>query len=123
MEPHILSISEIIDSERSGYLSAEKQFHPTFSSFWAKLSYEKLFLALSEISGLLGDKFATHDQYFRHNRDNLPLTLQMHLSKIPNISHCFFIAFFGIYIKSWAFSKKKKKASYLLTLKDVVIKC
>ena len=63
--------------------SGEKYFYPTFSWFWAKLSQKKLFLIKSEISGLLVNTLTGNYEYSRSNRENLPLPIQIKLSKKP----------------------------------------
>ena len=45
--------SERVNESQKLPKSTEKYFYPTFWSFWAKLSQEKLFLIRSKISGLL----------------------------------------------------------------------
>ena len=62
---------------------AEKHFNPTFSSLWAKLSYKKLLLVRSEVLGLLVDTLTANYEYSRSNGENLPLPIQMQLSKNP----------------------------------------
>ena len=113
-EPHSLSTSEIIDSERRGYSNAlrsffwkpfrsqrvnesqklkEKQFYPTFSSFWAKMSWKKSFLVRSDILGLLVNTFTADNEYFRNNREIFLLPIYMQLSQKPTTFCCFLIAF------------------------------
>ena len=75
--------SEHVNESQKLLKSAEKYFYPTFSLFWAKLSQEKLFLIRSDISGLLVDTLTANYQYSRSNRENLPLPIQMKLSKKP----------------------------------------
>ena len=45
--------SEHVNESQKLLQYAEKKFYPTYSSFWAKLSYKRLFLIRSEILGLL----------------------------------------------------------------------
>ena len=45
-------------------------------------------LARSEILGLLINTFTTDDKYFCHKRKNLPLPIQMQLSKKPVAFSC-----------------------------------
>ena len=52
---------------------AEKNFYPTFSSFWAKLSEKRLFLIRSENLGLLDNTLTANSEFFSINRENLPL--------------------------------------------------
>ena len=63
--------------------SAEKYLGPTFPLFWAKLSQENLFVKRSEISGLLVNTLTANYDYSRSNRENLPLPIQIKLSKKP----------------------------------------
>ena len=63
--------------------SAEKYFYRTFPSFWAKLSEEKLFLIISEISGLLVNTLTGNCEFSRSNREHLPLPIQIKWSKKP----------------------------------------
>ena len=63
--------------------STEKYFYPTFSSVLAKLSYKKLSLIRSETLELLINKFTGNYEYSRSNRQNLPLPIQIKLSKNP----------------------------------------
>ena len=53
--------------------SAEKNFYPIFSSFWAKLSEKKLFLIRSEILGRLDNTLTANYEYSRINSENLQL--------------------------------------------------
>ena len=46
-------------------------------------------------------------EYSRHNTDNLPLPIQMQLSKKKQIYFAAFCCFFRIYIKFWTFWTKK----------------
>ena len=65
--------SERVNESQKLLQSAEKNFYPTFSSFWAKLSYKKLFLIRSEILGLLDNMLTPNDEYSRINSENVPL--------------------------------------------------
>ena len=62
---------------------AENNFDSIFSSFWSKLGQTKLFLIGSEILGLLDDTLTVNYEYSRSNRENLPLPVQIKLSKKP----------------------------------------
>ena len=53
--------------------SAEKNFYPTFWSWWAKLSSKKLFPIGSEILGQLDKTLTPNYEYSRIIRENLPL--------------------------------------------------
>ena len=61
--------------------SAEKHFYYTFSSLLDKLSQEKLFLIRFEISGLPVNTLSANCEFSRSNRENLPLPIQIKLSK------------------------------------------
>ena len=61
--------------------SAKKYFYPTFSSFWPKLSLRKLFLIRSEIFALLINTLTANYEYSDSNRENLPLQIQIKVSK------------------------------------------
>ena len=52
---------------------AEKNFYPTLSSFWAELTYKRLFLIRSEILGLADNMLTANYEYSRIDRENLPL--------------------------------------------------
>ena len=65
--------SERVNESRKLLQYAEKNFYPTFSSFWAKLSQKRLFLIRSEILGLLDDTLTANYEYSRISRENLPL--------------------------------------------------
>ena len=69
--------SERVSESQKLPKSAEKYFYPTFSSFWAKLSQQKLFLIRSEILGLLVITLTANYEYSRSNRENLPLPIQL----------------------------------------------
>ena len=79
--------------------SWEKYFSPTFSAFWAKLRFKNLFLIGLEIFWLFVDKLTANCEYSRTNRENLPLVIQIKLSKKPYSFLLYFLTFFGIYIK------------------------
>ena len=52
------------------------------------------------------DTLTADDEYFRHNRKNLPLTIQMQLSKKPKIFCCLFMAFLESTLNFKHFEKK-----------------
>ena len=58
-----------------------------------KLSQKKLFLTRSEILGLLVNTLTADYEYSRGNRENLPLQIQIKLSKKPLIFCGIFFAF------------------------------
>ena len=65
--------SEPIKDTKKLVRSAEKNFYPTFSTFWAKVNSKKLFSIGSEILGLLDNTLTPNYEYSRINRENLPL--------------------------------------------------
>ena len=65
--------SERVNDSQKLLQYAEKNSYPTFSSFWAKLSYKKFFSIKSEILGLLDNTMNANYEYSRINRENLPL--------------------------------------------------
>ena len=73
--------SEPVNESQKLLKSAEKYFYPIFSSFWAKSNLENLFLIRSQILGLLFNTLTATYQYSRSNRENLPLNIQIKLSK------------------------------------------
>ena len=75
--------SERVNESQKLLQYAEKNFYPTFSSFWATLSYKRLFLIRSESLGLLDNTLTANYEYSRINRENLPLPNQAKLSKKP----------------------------------------
>ena len=83
--------SERVNESQNLLKSAEKDFYPNLSSFWAKLSYEKLFLLKSDISGLFVNTLTANLRYSHSNRETLRLPIQTKLSKKPSIfSEIFF---------------------------------
>ena len=76
--------------------SAEKYFYHTFSLFSAKLGYRKLFFIRSETLGLLVNKLTANYEYSRTNRENLPLPIQIKLSKKPSV----FCSIFFVFLES-----------------------
>ena len=103
--------SERVNESQKLLQYAEKNFYPTFSSFWAKLSYKRLFLIRSEILGLFDNTLTANYEYSRIKRENLPLPNYTKLSKKPSIflRHCFCI--FRIRIKFPMFWKKSQPHS------------
>ena len=65
--------SERVNESQKLLQSAEKNFYPTFSSFWAKLSQKKLFLIRAEILGLLDNTLTANYEYSGIKSENLPL--------------------------------------------------
>ena len=64
--------SERVNESQKNLKSAKKDFYPTFSLFWAKMSYKKLFLIRYEILGLPVNTMTANYEYSRSNRENLP---------------------------------------------------
>ena len=119
--------SEPVNYSQKLLKSAEKYFDPTFSSFWAKFSLKKLFSITPDSLGLLNETLTGNYEYSRRNSENLPLLIQIKLSKNPSLLSIIVIKFF---ISKWNFecSEKKKKKSFigqlflkLLTPKNVLI--
>ena len=75
--------SERVNSSKKVLKSAEKYFYTTLSSFSAKLSEPKFFSIRSEILGLLVNTLNVNYQHSRSNRENLPVPIQIKLSKKP----------------------------------------
>ena len=105
--------------------STEKNFYPTFSSVLAKLSYKKLILIRSEILELLLNKFTGNYKYSRSNRQNLPLPIEIKISKKHKFFCCIFLAF-QEFTLNFQCSKTEKSLIRqvflkLLTPKDVLI--
>ena len=89
--------------------SAEKYFFPTFSSFWGKLSLEKLFLIRSEILALLVNTLNGNYEYSPSNRENLQLQIQIKLSQEPQTFLLYFLLIFWIYIKLPTFLNRDER--------------
>ena len=73
--------SERVNETQKLLKSAENYFYPTFSLFWTKSSWKKLFSTRSEILGLLDNTLTGNYEYSRTNRENLPWPIQIKLSK------------------------------------------
>ena len=65
--------SERVNESQKLLQYPDKNFYPTFLSFWAKLNKKRLFLIRSEILGLLDNTMTANYQYPRINRENLPV--------------------------------------------------
>ena len=101
--------SEHINESLNLLKSAEKYFHPTFSSVWVNLDYKKLFLIRPEILGRPVNTLTSYYDYSRSNRDKLRLRVQM---QIPGKLQAFFrflIAFLESALNVEHFEKKKNK--------------
>ena len=57
-------------------------------------------------------------EYSRHNRDNLPLPIQMQLSQKPNTFCCFFIAFLESKLNFEHFEEKNEPHS--LSISEII---
>ena len=83
-----------------------------------------MFLVSSEIFGLLVNALTADDEYSRHNMENVPLPIQMQLSKTPKTFYCNFLEFLESRLSFEHFEKKNEPLGYkipkLLTPKDVV---
>ena len=118
--------SERVNESEKLLKSAERYFFSIFSSFREKLSFKKLFLIRSETLGLLVNTLTANYEYSRGNRENLPLQIQIQLSKKPLIFCSFFFAFLESAL-NFQCSEKKKMSLIgpvflkILTPKDVLI--
>ena len=97
--------SEPVDESQKLLKSAEKYLYGNFPSFSAKLSEKKLFLIGCEILGLLYNTLPRNYQYSRINRENLPLLIQIKLSKKPEIFCCIFFEFLDTLLNFQYFEK------------------
>ena len=75
--------SEHVNESQKLLNSAEKYLYPTISLFRGKLSYKELLLMRSEFLGLLLNTLTANYEYSRSNRENLPLPIQIKLTKKP----------------------------------------
>ena len=87
--------SESVNESKKFLESTEKYFYPTFSSFWAKLSQKKLFLIRSKILGLFDNTLIPNYEYFRSNRENLHIPIEIKLSEKLSIFWGIFFLFLG----------------------------
>ena len=83
----------------------QKYFSATWSLFLANLSWKKLVLVISEILGLVVNTFISNCEYYRSNRDDLPLPVQMLLYRKQK-RFFGFIGFFDSALNFWYFEKK-----------------
>ena len=60
-------VAVLLRVSKSVEVCRETLLKPILSSFWAKFSYRKLFLARSEIFGWLVNMFTANDEYTCHN--------------------------------------------------------
>ena len=65
--------SERVNESQKLLQYPEKNFYPSFSSFWAKLSLEKVIFNQTETLGLLDQTLTANYENSRINRENLLL--------------------------------------------------
>ena len=73
--------SESVNDSQKVLKSAKKYIDASFLSFWAKLSYKKLFSIRSKILGLFENTLTANYEDFRNNRENLHLPIKTKLSE------------------------------------------
>ena len=73
----------------------------------------KLFLVRSEILGLCVNTLTVDYEYFDHNKENLPLPIQIHLSEKPKIYCDYFIACLKVTVNFEHFSQNKSLIAYV----------
>ena len=83
--------SERVNESQKLMKPAENYFHPTFASFWSKLSDKKGTLVKSQILGLLVNTFTTDNECSCSNMENLPEPIQGQLFEKPKPFSQFFI--------------------------------
>ena len=95
--------SERVNEYQELLKSAEKYLYPTFPSFSAKLSKKKLILSRSQLLGLLGNTLTANYEYSRSNRENLPLPIQIKLSKKDKPFAAFYrsVLVFTLNLRCW----------------------
>ena len=117
--------SESVNESQKLLQYAEKNFYPTFSLFWAKLSWKRLFLVRSENLGLLDNTLTANYEYTRINRKNVPLPNSAKLSKKPSIFCRIFFEFLEWKLNFQCFEKKMTLIGQvfpkLLTPRDVLL--
>ena len=99
--------------------SSGKYLCPTFSLLWAKLRLKKLFLVRSETLWLLVNTLTVDEEYYRHNEENLPLQIQMQLSKKSKIFCCSFFFFFD-FLKSTLNEHFEKSETHSLSISKII---
>ena len=137
-EPSTLTILEIIDSKRSGYLkskrpnfrisfgkqefsefktllkSARHHYYRRFLWIWDKLSWKRSFLVTYEVLGLFVNTLTAEYMYSRRNMQNFPQQLQTQLSQKQKAFSGLLIAFLKC-ISTLKHLEKKDGASSLTT--------
>ena len=106
--------SERVNESQKLLKSAEKYFHPLFSTFWAILSFKKLFLIRSDILGLVVNTLFANYVSFRSNRGNVPFQIQIKLSKNAQHFLRYLYLIFGNCIKLPMFRKKNERHRWIL---------
>ena len=130
-----LIISEIIDSERRGYLnvfrtpfgnegvngfqtllkSARHHYYPFFLSIRSKLSWKKSPSVWYEILRLFVNALTADDKYSGSNVQNLPQQFQTQLSRKQNTFSWFFITFLKCALNLEHFRKKDEYPSLIIS--------
>ena len=117
--------SERVNESQKLLKSTENYFYPTFSSFWAKLSEKKLFLIRYEILGLFDNTLPANCDYSSINWENLPLPIQVKISKksetICGIFFAFLESTFNVQRSETKMSLIGQVFPKLLTPRDVLI--
>ena len=85
------SVVDVLMNPKNCWKLQKSNFILLFLLVWTKLSQKKSFLVRSEILGLHVNKLTANGEYFRHNRENLPLPIQIQLFKKPKKFWCFII--------------------------------
>ena len=67
---------------------------------------------------LIVNTFIADEEFFRHNRENLPLPIQMQLSKKPKMFCCYFIAFLRSIFNFQRFENKNEPHS--LSISEII---
>ena len=110
--------SERVNEPQKLLKSAEKHFYPTFSSFWAKLSWRKLFLTKYEILRLLVNTLPPNYQYSRSNRENYIIINSKEIIWKTIIFLRYFLSIFAIYFKFPMFWNKHER--YRSNISEVI---
>ena len=96
------SFRTLIDSKhakgsRRCVKSAWEHFYHVVSSLWGKLIWKTSLLVICKIFGVFVNTFTTNDKYPLRNCENLPLSIQMHLSKNKNLFSKFLFHFWNFH--------------------------
>ena len=76
----------------------QKAFLSYFLIIFSQVELQKVILDRSKILGMFVYLLAADDEYFCHHKENVPLPIQMQLSKKQETFWCF-LFYFGILIK------------------------